>query len=39
LSPRVSDDRSLAAEIESVAQAIRDGGFVAAVEGDVGELR
>ena len=29
LSPRVSDDRSLAGDIESVAQAIRDGGFVA----------
>jgi len=39
LSPRLSDDRSLAADIESVAQAIRDGAFVAAVEADVGELR
>src|SRR6266566_1084520 len=39
LSPRLSDDRSLAGEIELVAQAIRDGGFVAAVEADVGELR
>jgi histidine ammonia-lyase len=39
LSPRVSDDRSLAGEIEQVAQAIRDGGFLAAVEADVGELR
>ena len=39
LSPRVGDDRSLAGDIELVAQAIRDGGFVAAVEADVGELR
>ena len=39
LSPRLADDRSLAADIESVAQAIRDGAFVAAVEADVGELR
>jgi histidine ammonia-lyase len=39
LSPRVSDDRSLAADIEAVAQAIRDGGFVTTVESDVGELR
>jgi histidine ammonia-lyase len=39
LSPRLSDDRSLAADIESVAQAIRDGAFVGAVEADLGELR
>jgi hypothetical protein len=39
LSPRVGDDRSLAGDIELVAEAIRDGGFVAAVEADVGELR
>jgi histidine ammonia-lyase len=39
LSPRLSDDRSLASDIESVAQAIGDGAFVAAVEADVGELR
>src|SRR5438105_8422259 len=39
LSPRLSDDRSLAGDIESVAEAIREGGLVAAVEADVGELR
>jgi len=39
LSPRVGGDRSLAGDIELVAEAIRDGGFVAAVEADVGELR
>src|SRR5690242_5990113 len=39
LSPRVSEDRSLAADIETVSQAIRDGSFAAAVEADVGELR
>ena len=39
LSPRVGDDRSLAGDIGLIAQAIRDGGFVAAVEAEVGELR
>jgi histidine ammonia-lyase len=39
LSPRVGDDRSLAGDIGLVARAIRDGGFVAAVAADVGELR
>jgi histidine ammonia-lyase len=39
LSPRVSDDRSLSGDIEAVAEAIRDGSFVAAVEADTGELR
>src|SRR5206468_1224642 len=39
LSARVGDDRSLAGDIELIAQAIRDGGFVAAVAADVGELR
>jgi histidine ammonia-lyase len=39
LSPRVSEDRSLAADVETVSQAIRDGSFAAAVEADVGELR
>jgi len=39
LSPRLSDDRSLAGDIESVAQAIRDDAFVAGVEAEVGELR
>ena len=39
LSPRLRDDRPLAADIERVAAAIRDGSLVAAVEGEVGELR
>ena len=38
LSPRLGDDRSLAADIESVAEAIRDGSLIAAVEAEVGEL-
>ena len=32
LSPHLDDDRSLSAEIEAVAAAIRDGSLVAAVE-------
>ncbi len=39
LSPRLRDDRSLAADIEAVATAIRDGSIVAAVEREAGELR
>jgi histidine ammonia-lyase len=39
LSPRVTEDRSLSAEIEAVAAAIRDGSVGAAVEAEVGELR
>jgi histidine ammonia-lyase len=39
LSPRVSDDRPLAGDIEAVAQAIRDGAFIRSVEVGVGELR
>jgi histidine ammonia-lyase len=39
LSPRVIDDRPLAADIEAVAAAIRDGSAVAAVEEEVGELQ
>ena len=39
LSPRLADDRSLAADIDSVAEAVRDGAFVAAVEAEVGELQ
>jgi histidine ammonia-lyase len=39
LSPRVTEDRPLSAEIDAVASAIRDGSLVAAVEGEVGELR
>jgi histidine ammonia-lyase len=39
LSPRLVEDRSLAADIEAVAEGIRDGSLVAAVEDAVGELR
>jgi histidine ammonia-lyase len=39
LSPRLRDDRSLAPDIEAVAEAIRDGSVVASVEAEVGELR
>ena len=39
LSPRLEDDRSLAADIEGVAEAVRDGSAVRAVEDRVGELR
>ena len=39
ISPRVSEDRPLSGEIEAVADAIRDGSLVAAVEEKVGELR
>jgi hypothetical protein len=38
LSPRLQDDRPLAADIERVAAAIRDGSLAAAVEAEVGEL-
>jgi histidine ammonia-lyase len=38
LSPRLGDDRSLAPDIETVAEAIRDGSLIAAVEAEVGEL-
>jgi histidine ammonia-lyase len=38
LSPRLGDDRPLAPDIEAVAEAIRDGSLVAAVEAVVGEL-
>ncbi|MGZ4334112.1 MAG: histidine ammonia-lyase [Gaiellaceae bacterium] len=38
LSPRLRDDRSLSADIEEVADAIRDGSLLAAVESEVGEL-
>jgi histidine ammonia-lyase len=38
LSPRLGDDRPLAAEIEAVASSVRDGTFVAAVEAEVGAL-
>jgi histidine ammonia-lyase len=38
LSARVTEDRSLAADIESVAASIRDGSLAAAVVSEVGEL-
>ncbi len=38
LSPRLRDDRPLAPDIERVAEAIRDGTLVAAVEAELGEL-
>jgi histidine ammonia-lyase len=38
LSPRLRDDRPLAADIEAVATSIRDGSLLAAVEAEVGEL-
>jgi histidine ammonia-lyase len=38
LSPRLLEDRSLSADIESVAQAIRSGAVVAAAESEVGAL-
>jgi histidine ammonia-lyase len=38
LSPRLEDDRSLSADIERVADAIRSGEFVAAAEGRIGAL-
>jgi histidine ammonia-lyase len=39
LSERLRDDRPLAADIERVASAVRDGSLVAAVEAEVGLLR
>src|SRR6059058_593724 len=38
LSPRLGDDRPLAPDIEVVAEAIRDGTLVAAVEAEIGQL-
>jgi len=38
LSPRLRDDRPLGEDIEAVADAIRDGSLLAAVESAVGEL-
>jgi histidine ammonia-lyase len=38
LSARLDDDRPLAGDIETVADAIRDGSLIAAVETEVGEL-
>jgi histidine ammonia-lyase len=39
LSPPLTEDRSLASDIERVARAIRSGELLAAVEAEVGELR
>ena len=39
LSPRLEADRSLAADIERVADAIRDGSALREIEAEVGELR
>jgi histidine ammonia-lyase len=38
ISPRLSDDRPLAPDIEAVAASVRDGTLVAAVDGEIGEL-
>jgi len=38
LSPRLGDDRPLARDIEAVAEAVRNGSLVGAVEADIGEL-
>jgi histidine ammonia-lyase len=38
LSPRLRDDRPLTEDIEAVAEAIRDGSFLAAVEAEIGPL-
>jgi histidine ammonia-lyase len=38
-SPRLRDDRPLSGDIESVAEAVRNGSLVDAVESEVGELR
>jgi histidine ammonia-lyase len=39
LSPRVTEDRQLGGDIETVAGSIRDGSLVAAVEAELGALR
>ena len=38
LSPRLRDDRPLGPDIEAVADAMRDGSLLAAVEAEIGEL-
>jgi histidine ammonia-lyase len=38
LSERLRDDRSLSSDIEAVADAVRDGSLIAAVEAEIGEL-
>ncbi|MDQ3894870.1 MAG: histidine ammonia-lyase [Actinomycetota bacterium] len=39
VSPRLADDRPLTPDIEAVAEGLRDGSLVAAVEADVGPLQ
>jgi len=39
LSPRLRDDRSLSGDSEAVADAVRSGSLVEAVEAEIGELR
>jgi histidine ammonia-lyase len=39
LSPRLRDDRQLSGDIETMAEAIRSGALVDAVEAECGELR
>jgi histidine ammonia-lyase len=38
LSPRLRDDRPLSSDIEAVADSVRDGSLLAAVEAEIGEL-
>jgi histidine ammonia-lyase len=38
LSPRLAEDRSLSADIERVADAVRSGAILASAEAQVGEL-
>jgi histidine ammonia-lyase len=38
LSPRLRDDRTLSGDIEAVAESIRDGSLLEAVEAETGEL-
>jgi len=38
LSPRLEGDRSLSGDIETVAEAIRDGSLISAVEDEIGIL-
>ena len=39
LSPRLRDDRQLSGDIEAVAEAVRDGLLMEAVEAELGELQ
>jgi len=39
LSPRLRDDRSLSGDIEAVADAVRSGSLIEAVEAEIGKLR